>query len=346
MKQLLLTLFICASVSCWGAGAVCLSRGGMSASVLEYGARVQSLVVGGHDVVLGFDDAADYERVKQNFGAVVGRYIGRILGGRLPLDGEVHQLQTGINGDCSHGGTPGFSQKRWTVVAACDTAATLRLVSPDGENGFPGELTLDVTYTLTADSALRIDYAATTTRPTVLNPSNHSFFNLTGDLAMPVLDEMVWVDADSIALYDAHKRVTGEMGTVQGMPYDFRTPRRIGQYIDVANAQLLVTKGYDNCYRLNTAGDLRRPAARLTDSGTGLTMTVYTTEPALQLYTANGHNGSIRGKDGKAYPRRNAVCFETMHFPDSPNKPQWPTTVLRPGETFRSTTIYKFAVVE
>lgn len=335
-----------------------LSNGKMTMSALNWGARIQSLSVEGTDVVLGFDTLSHYQTVKQNFGAVVGRYIGRILNGTYVLDGDTAHLQLQSSGDCGHGGDPNFGGRMWSLVPSSltDTTMTLRYVSPDGENGFPGELTLLTTYTLLSDG-LRIDYLARTTKPTVLNPSNHTFFNLTGDLATDVLSEELWIDGDSIALYDEKKKVTGQMGAVEGSPFDFRQPLAIGTRIDGENDQLKVTGGYDHCYQLRhflsahslqgnsdalSEALLSSPIARLTDPSTALSMEVFTTEPALQIYTANGHKGNIIGKEGKAYPRRNAICFETMHFPDSPNKPQWPTTTLRPGETFHSTTIFKF----
>lgn len=319
------------------------SASGFEMAVTNYGARLQRLVLpSGQDVVLGYDTLSHYQRYKQNFGAVVGRYIGRILSGHLELDGVEYNLPVGSNGDCSHGGTPSFSQRFWKALPSEDPQAlTFRYVSPDGENGFPGELTLDVTYSLLTDG-LRIDYQATTTKTTVLNPSNHSFFNLTGDLSQDILSEELWIDSDSMALYNPEKRVTGQLGAVAETPFDFNTPQAIGNRIDVENEQLAVTKGYDHCYQLKNQGNLERPVARLTDATTGVQMEVYTTEPAMQIYTANGHKGDLIGKDGKAYPRRNAICFETMHYPDSPNKPHWPSTTLRPGETFRSTTIFKF----
>ena len=315
--------------------------GTLEMSVLDYGARIQSLSFHGTDVVLGFDRPEDYVTHKQNFGAVVGRYIGRILGGKLTIDGRNYQLSVGSNGDCSHGGTPGFAVKTWTVTSKNDSSVVLRYISPDGENGFPGELTLVVRYTLTAD-ALRIDYHASTTKPTVLNPSNHTFFCLSGSQGEDILNETLWLNADAIAAYDKDKRVTGEQQSVAGTPFDFTRPQKIGQRIDEANAQLQVTRGYDHCYRLCTGGSLSEAAARIEDASSGIAMEVFTTEPAMQIYTANGHNGTIKGKGGVLYPRRNAICFETMHFPDSPNKPQWPSTLLRPGETFHSTTVFRF----
>lgn len=316
---------------------------GFEMAVTNYGARLQRLIVpSGQDVVLGYDTLSHYQQFKQNFGAVVGRYIGRILSGHLEIDGTVYNLPVGDNGDCSHGGTPSFSQRFWQIQPTDNPhALTFRYVSPDGENGFPGELTLDVTYTLLKDG-LRIDYEATTTKATVLNPSNHSFFNLTGDLSADILGEELWIDSDSIALYNPSKRVTGIMGAIADTPLDFRFSHPIGDRIDEENDQLKVTGGYDHCYLLNNGGSLESPVACLSDPKTGLVMEVYTTEPALQIYTANGHKGNLIGKEGKAYPKRNAICFETMHFPDSPNKPHWPSTLLRPGETFRSTTMLKF----
>ena len=334
---------------------------GIEMTAINYGARIVSLKPFGIDVVLGYDKLNDYVDTRQNFGAVVGRYIGRIIGGHLEIDGHTYDLQKQGSGDCGHGGNPNFGGRFWNITATTDTTVTMRYVSPDGENGFPGELTLDVTYTLLSD-ALRIDYRATTTKPTVLNPCNHSFFNLSGDLGSDILDEALWIDSDSIALYDENKRVYGKLGAVAGTPFDFNEPLAIGYRIDDDNFQLGVTGGYDHCYQLrnylrhhqdkcgggccgNKCSDdalLRAPVAWVHDNETELTMEVYTTEPAMQIYTANGHKGNLIGKEGKPYIRRNAICFETMHFPDSPNQPHWPSTLLRPGETFRSTTIYKF----
>lgn len=365
MRTYLLTFFfliICATtVKAETTSCISLSNGNMEMNVINYGARIQMLKFAGQDMVLGFDTLDTYTKKKQNFGATVGRYIGRIIGGKLPCSyltskhksspcrgdkrgASFLQLQVGSNGDCSHGGTPSFSQQFWTLIAQSDSTCTLRYVSPDGENGFPGELTLDVTYTLQHD-ALRIDYRATTTKPTVLNPSNHSFFNLTANLGETIHDELLWINGDSIALYNSKKQVTGVLGSVSGTPFDFRSPTPIGARINADNEQLKVTKGYDHCYKLNNHRPLVTPVARLSDLSTGISMEVLTTEPAMQIYTANSHNGSIIGKQGKPYIKQNAICFETMHFPDSPNNPQWPSTLLLPGETFQSTTIYRFSIL-
>lgn len=326
-----------------------LTNGRMQMSATNWGARVQSLSIDGTDVVLGFDTLEHYQTIRQNFGGIVGRYIGRIVGATYVLDGDTVHLQAQGGGDCGHGGNPNFAARLWSLVPGTltDTTMTLRYVSPDGENGFPGELTLLTTYTLTHE-ALRIDYQARTTRPTVLNPCNHSFFSLTGDLSTDVLSEELWIDSDSIALYNERKQATGQLGSVAQTPFDFRQPHLIGDSIDAPNFQLGVTGGYDHCYQLRNylvstpEHRLDQPVASLHDRGTGITMQVFTTEPAMQIYTANGLKGNITGKGGKVYPRRNSICFETMHFPDSPNQPHWPSTALRPGETFQSTTIFRF----
>lgn len=324
-----------------------INNKGMTMSVTDYGARIVTLCVPGadgvaEDIVCGFDSLESYAKYKQNFGATVGRYIGRILGAKFTLDGTTYSLDAESNGHCSHGGKPGFANRIWKVIDQTANRLTLRYVSPDGESGFPGCLTMNVTMTLTDDNALQIDYEATTDKPTVLNPSNHSFFNISADFTRSVLDQVLMIDGDSIALYDDAKCVTGKMMAVEGTPFDFRKAKRIGTDIDDDDAQLRVTNGYDHTYRLNHAGDFSVPAARIYDEKSGRTMEVYTTEPALHIYTANGLKGNQTGKGGIAYAKRTAICFETMHFADSPNKPHWPSTVLRPGERFRSSTKYKF----
>ena len=250
IKKLALTLtfpFFMPSAQAEDMKSVTLSNGNMQMTVINYGARIQRLKFAGQDIVLGFDTLEHYAAIKQNFGACVGRYIGRIIGGRLPI--APFQLQVGANGDCAHGGTPSFSQRYWQFVSNSDSTIVLRYISPDGENGFPGELTLDITYTLLHD-ALRIDYEATTTKPTVLNPSNHSFFNLSADLGSSVLDELLWINSDSICLYNDKKQVTGQMMSVTDTPFDFRKVTPIGERINADHPQLQVTGGYDHCYAL------------------------------------------------------------------------------------------------
>ena len=326
------------------------NRQGAEVCVTNYGARVVSLTVpdregGMTDVVLGFDNIKSYSTLKQNFGATVGRYLGRITGAHYSLDGEEVQLQGYGTKDISHGGNPGFASRVWKVVDAEPQKLVLQYLSPDGENGFPGNLKLTLAMTLTDDNALRLDYNAVTDKATVLNPSNHSFFNISGEPWKDVLKEQMWINGDSIAEYSPKKQVTGRLIPVENTPFDFRDMHQIGNHIDDENDQLKVTNGYDHAWRLNTRGNIALPAARLADATSGIVLTVYTTEPALHVYTANGLNGKVVGKLGRAYPRRSAVCFETCHFADSPNQPQFPSTVLRPGEKFCSTTIFHFSTI-
>ena len=287
---------------------VTLHAPNMEVKIMNYGARIQQLKFRNTDLALGFDSLDQYTKERQNFGAVVGRYIGRIVGGYLKIDDNEYMLQIRHHGDCAHGGSPNFSERYWDILSHNDTTVTLRYISPDGENGFPGELTLDVTYTLTQTQDLRIDYKATTTKPTVVNIANHNFFNLTGNHASNVLEEELWLAADSFAIYDMSKRVTGKLASVKGTPFDFRTPHLIGERIDMSNSQLHITQGYDHCYKLNTNGDLSKLAARLVDNHTDITVEVYTTEPALQIYTANGHKGFMIGKGGKPH-NYSTKCF-------------------------------------
>lgn len=325
------------------------NHNGICMNVTDYGARIVSLFVPDRDgniedIVCGYDTLQQYALYKQNYGATVGRYIGRILDASFTLDGKTYHLDAESNGHCSHGGKPGFANRIWTVVHQSSNQLTLQYISPDGESGFPGELTTRVTMTLTDDNELRLDYEATTTRPTVLNISNHSFFNLSGNLRNSILSHRLLIDADSIALYDEKKCVTGKLSNVKDTPLDFLTPHPVGTRIDADHPQLKVTGGYDHCYLLNHP-DLNHPSASIYDPESGRMMEVLTTEPALQIYSGNGLKANSIGKSGIAYARRSAICFETMHFADSPNKPQWPSTVLRPGETYRSTTIFKFSTL-
>lgn len=314
---------------------------GMEALVTNYGARLVTLKFEGIDVVLGFDDLEDYQRHKQNFGATVGRYVGRINHSRFSLDGETFQLQQNGKGVTSHGGYPGFADRFWTLDTKNDSTLTLKYVSADGENGFPGELTIYTTYTLTHDNALRIDYEATTTKPTVVNITNHSFFNLSGNHAKPIIGESMWIKSDSIATFDPNKNLDGKFMAIEGTPFDFRQPRLVGERLYENHPQLNVTGGYDHSFALPKT-DGTEPIAWIEDDDSHIRMTVYTTEPALHVYAGNGLKGNMKGKNGTAYPRRSGICFETMHYADSPNQPHFPSTVLRPGTTFNSHTIFKF----
>lgn len=324
---------------------------GMEVCITNYGARVVSILAPDRsgrmeDVVCGFPTIDGYTGQRQNFGATVGRYIGRILNARFTLDGVEHRLipNNGKSGHISHGGNPGFADRVWKVEHADPSAITLSYLSPDGENGFPGNLKVTLTYRLTDDNALDLTYEAVTDAPTVLNLSHHSFFNISGNFLQRVESQQLWVDADRFTPYDDKKCVTGEYLSVADTPMDFRIPYAIGERIGEDYAQLKVVNGYDHTWELNTKGDDSRPAAWVYDEASGRKMEIFTTEPGMQIYTGNGLRGNMTGKEGMAYPFRSAVCFETMHFQDSPNRPQFPSTVLRPGEVFRSHTAYRFSV--
>ena len=307
------------------------NRNGMEACITNYGARVVTLMVPDRngkleDVVCGFPNIHDYVSQSQNYGATVGRYIGRILN------------------HTAHGGNPNFGARMWKVTHSSPSSITLNYLSPDGENGFPGNLNLFVTYTVTEDNALDIRYEATTDKPTVLNLCNHSFFNVSGNLNQSVENQTMWVDADYFSAYDRNKCVTGELWSVAPTPLDFRKPHPLSDHINDDYGQLHVVKGYDHAWALNHPGDDSRPAAWIYDKASGRKMEIYTTEPALHIYTGNGLKGKVKGKQDIYYPFRAAVCFETCHFQDSPNNPQFPSTALRPGETYRSHTVYKFMI--
>ena len=319
---------------------------GMEACITNYGARLVSLVYNGKDRVVGFDNVVDYRRFRQNYGATVGRYVGRIKGAKFTLDGVEYPLQENGKGVTSHGGYPGFADRVWTLKNQTDSTLTLQYISADGENGFPGELTVNLTYKLSSRNGLEVSYEATTTKPTVLNLTNHSFFNISGQFNQEITNQTLWVNSDKIATFDAQKNLDGQLRKVKGTPFDFRKPMKIGARIDDAHAQLKITRGYDHSFVLKTKGSDQKAAAIITDEATKTRMTVYTTEPALHIYTGNGLKGNTRGKQDVYYPRRSAICFEAMHLADSPNQPQFPSTVLRPGETFRSYTAYVFSTIE
>lgn len=323
---------------------------GLEACITNYGARLVSLMVPDkkgkvEDVVTGFPTIRDYVKQNQNFGATVGRYIGRILGPSFTLDSVEYKLQGyGKDTHISHGGKPGFAGRVWNIEKVEKDAVTLSYLSPDGENGFPGNLQMYLTYRLTEDNALDLTYTATTDQPTVLNPSHHSFFNISGDFTQTVEGQTMWIDAETITAYDMKKCVTGEYMEVEGTPFDFRMPKLVGANIDEDNDQLKVTRGYDHGWALNTQGDDTCIAAWIYDAESGRKMEIYTTEPGIHVYAGNGLKGNLVGKDSIAYASRTAICFETMHFQNSPNIPHFPTTLLRPGETFRSHTAYRFII--
>ena len=280
------------------------NKQGMEVCITNYGARVVSILVPDRngkreDVVCGFSTITEYMEQRQNFGSTVGRYIGRILNARFTLDGVEYKLvpNNGKSGHISHGGNPGFADRIWKVEQADTHRVCLSYLSPDGENGFPGNLKVTLVYSLGEDdNALDLTYEATTDAPTVLNLSHHSFFNISGNFTKSVEDQQLWVDADRFTPYDDKKCVTGEYLPVAGTPLDFRMPHAIGECIDADHPQLKVVNGYDHTWELNTKGDDTRPAAWVYDPASGRKMEIFTTEPGMQIYTGNGLKGKMTGK--------------------------------------------------
>jgi aldose 1-epimerase len=325
---------------------------GMEVKVITYGGVVTSIRVpdasGNLDnVVLGFDNLADYETRSPYFGNITGRYANRIANATFTLDGEAYTLAANNGVNTLHGGVDGFDNKVWaaeTVEGETEVGVKLSYVSPDGEEGYPGNLSTTVTYTLTDADELRIDYSATTDAPTVVNLTNHSYFNLAGNGSGDIYDHMLMINADSYTPVDETLIPTGELAPVEGTAFDLREPTRIGDGIRDGSLQMVLGRGYDHNYVLNReSDDGLELAATLSEPTTGRMMEVWTTEPGIQLYTGNFLDGTLVGSSGGMYRQGDALCLETQHFPDSPNQPDFPSTELRPGETYETTTIYKFS---
>lgn len=322
----------------------------MEVCVTNFGGRIVSVMVPDRDgnfkdVVLGHDSIADYVNIDGNFGALIGRYGNRINQGRFTLDGVTYQLPQNNFGHCLHGGPKGFHNSVWNANQLDARNLELTLHSADGYAGFPGNLDVRVTYTLGDDNSLKISYAATTDKPTVVNLTNHSYFNLSGDPSLTILDEVVTFDADAFTPIDSTFMTSGEIRSVEGTPFDFRSGKKVGDDIDKDDEQLRNGLGYDHNMVLNTAGDISKVAASIYDERSGIKMEVLTDEPGIQFYVGNFLDGTVKGKKGVAYPRRSAICVETQHYPDSPNHDNYPSTVLRPGENYSSNCIYRFSVV-
>lgn len=328
---------------------------GMEVCITNFGARIVSAMVPGqdgklHDVVLGFDSIQAYfpENNKTDFGATIGRYANRIDKGRFVIDADTFQLPRNNFGHCLHGGADagdrGWQYRVFSAEQPNDSTIRLTLVSPDGDNGFPGEVNASVTYTLTSDNAIDIAYEATTDRPTIINMTNHSYFNLSGDPSKQITDDILWVNADGYTPVDSTFMTLGTIETVIGTPMDFRSPKAIGKDIEADFVQLHNGKGYDHNWVLNTQGNLSIPALKLQSTATGIVLDMFTDEPGVQIYTGNFLDGTVTGKHGITYGQRTAVCFESQHYPDSPNKPQWPTTRLNPGETYTGHCTYRFSL--
>ena len=294
------------------------------------------------DVVLGFDDLEGYmdPENKAYFGALIGRYANRIAHGRFSLNGKVYNVPKNNGDNALHGGLKGFDKVVWNVRQIAD-GIELWHVSPDGDQGFPGTLKATVRYTLVGNE-LRINYAATTTKATVLNLTNHSYFNLAGDASKDILKYQLKIAASRYTPVDAGLIPTGELAPVADTPFDFQKPTEIGARIEQDNDQLKLGHGYDHNFVLNSHKEKFILAASVTDPASGRTLDVFTDEPGIQFYSVNFLNGSLKGKGGVAYQKHAALCLETQHFPDSPNHSKFPTTLLKPGQKFSSTTVFRF----
>lgn len=299
------------------------------------------------DVVLGFDAAAGYANNEPYFGAIVGRYANRIATGRFTLDGRTYQLATNNGPNHLHGGARGFDKHSWDgqpFENERGAGVVFSRVSPDGEEGYPGNLEVQVTYTLTDRNELAIDYEATTDKATPVNLTHHTYWNLAGQGSRDVLDHRLQIEADRYTPVDETLIPTGELAPVEGTPFDFRRSTAIGARIGREDPQLRNGRGYDHNWVLNSAAGSLRRAARVTEPTTGRTLEVATTEPGMQFYSGNFLDGTITGKQGRVYRQRYGFCLETQHFPDSPNRAAFPSTTLRPGDKYASRTVWTFGV--
>lgn len=319
--------------------------------IITYGGRITSLRVPDkngifEDVVLGFDSPEHYLEENPFFGALIGRYGNRIAKGRFSLDGEEYTLAQNNGENHLHGGEKGFDKVLWTIEEQDDPSSLkLSYISEDMEEGYPGRLETTVTYTLNSDNSLDVDYNATTDKKTIVNLTQHAYFNLSGDFSKKILDHVVQINADEFLPVDETMIPTGEIREVEGTPFDFREPKPLGQDIDADNEQLKRGVGYDHCWILNGEGSGMRFAASAVHPESGRTLEVYTTEPGMQLYTGNHLDGSLPLQHGEGnYEKRTGFCFETQHYPDSPNQEGFPSVVLEPGETYTSKTSFRFSV--
>jgi aldose 1-epimerase len=329
------------------------NAGGLEVRAMTYGGIIVSLKTNDRagklaDIVLGYDDLDGYVKKNPFFGTIVGRYGNRIAKGRFTIDGKTYTLATNNGPNHLHGGVRGFDKVVWKAepFQKADAAGVVfSHTSPDGNEGYPGTLTARVTYTLTNKDELRVDYHATTDKPTHVNLTQHTYFNLAGDGTRDILGHELTIAADRFTPVDATLIPSGELAPVEGTPFDFRKPMAIGARLNADHEQIRNGKGYDHNFVLNRTGSGPVPAVHVVEPTTGRTLHVSTTEPGVQFYTGNFLDGSIKGKAGHVYKQRYGFCLETQHFPDTPNKPQFPSTLLRPGQEYRSTTVFAFGVV-
>lgn len=324
------------------------NKNGIEVKITTYGGRVTSWITPDKtgkksDIVLGFDKVSSYTPAVPYFGALIGRYGNRIALGKFTLDGKTYQLATNNGKNALHGGNKGFDKVVWTAAAVTDSipALTLTYLSKDGEEGYPGNLNVTVKYTLTDADELKIEYTATTDKATPINLTNHSYFNLSGDLSGSILDETIQINADKYTPVGADLIPTGKLEPVKGTPFDFTKPEKIGARINQVPGKPV---GYDHNFVLNNSDTTLHQAAVVYDAASGRQLEVTTTQPAIQFYTGNFLDGTLKLDNGKPINQHTALCLETQHYPDSPNQPAFPSTILKPGVTFHSTTVYKVSI--
>ncbi len=323
---------------------------GMEVSVTNFGGRIVSIMVPDRngdfkDVVLGFDSVQAYfpENNLTDFGASIGRYANRINQGKLAIEGDTIQLPQNNFGHCLHGGPSGWQYKVYDANQLNDSTLVLTIESPDGDNNFPGNVKAEVSYTLLADNAIDIKYSATTDKTTVINMTNHSYFNLNGNPEEPITNNILTINASRYTPVDSTYMTTGEILDVANTPMDFTTPKEIGADIDMFEfEQIKNGNGYDHNWVLNTACDDTQVAATLYSPTTGIKLEVLTNEPGIQVYTGNFLDGTVTGKGGIVYQQRTGICLETQKYPDTPNKPEWPSATLKPGDTYESHCVFRF----
>lgn len=324
---------------------------GMIAQICDYGGRVVSLKTPDRqgkldDVVLGYDDFSSYQTDKGYFGAIVGRSANRIAEGKFSIDGQAFQLATNNGPNHLHGGDRGFDKRLWTSNATMhDGQPQLKLeyLSPDGEEGYPGNLRVTTIYTLTENNELKIEYRATTDEPTLCNLTHHSYWNLGGPASNSILDHQLQFHCDKFTPNDDTSIPTGELRIVKGTPFDFSAAKRIGEHIEADNPQLKLGRGYDHNFVVNGKSGTLRPVARVHEEKSGRVMELLTTDVGVQFYSGNFMDGSVIGRNGQPFTHRSAICLECQRFPDSPNQAEFPSAILRPGEVYEKTTVYRFS---
>lgn len=327
-----------------------LKKGNLELAITNYGAKIVSLLAPDKqgqlaDVELGYDNIDQYVNTKERYyGGIVGRYGNRIAKGKFKVDGKEYTLAVNNGVNHLHGGKKGFNDVVWDAEQPNDHTLKLHYLSKDGEEGYPGNLDITLTYELTDSNEVKIDYSATTDKATVVNLTNHSFFNLHGAGNGDINDHIMYINADKYTPVDSTLIPKGKLEPVKGTPMDFTTPTKIGERVDADFEQLTFGKGYDHNYVLNKKGKELSLAATVHEPQSGRFLEVWTTEPGVQFYGGNFLDGTDKGKEGKTYVHRGAFCLETQHFPDSPNQPSFPSVVLKPGDTYASTCIYKFGV--